>query len=568
MRCCSSPRLAALYVPLYNFDEPRVLGIPFSTRGSSCGSLARRRTDTGSSMSSTGRVAIDERDRRLHARWWCFAGAIRPRLFAFAGSPPRGGRKRTWKLCRRNGASAAGASGRCSRGCFSAATCTRPTPSSRVARAPCIAQVGPDSLPCRYSIVVFPIVSRRVPGRCGRSVRQHGYLTAADLVAGLFRNRVLALMIALTGHRRDHAVPVAATGGARGDIRRPLGLHASINVLGHQMELPLLVAFLVMAGFTYHGGIRRRPSSRSSKTRSSTRRWSPPSSSFPRSSAGMVGSVRRRAWGKADHPARAARDSLDPAVCLCDARSRRRARAVPLSSRTDRSAWRSPSGAGRDPAQCRVHADLRVRTSVLLLLGFMALAAGVKDMPAFADGFARFGNLYAVPALFNHMFPPWFVGVAFADIAIGALVRGRDHVDRRSRTCSPATSTGRISRPNCSSQTHETSSCQNQSRCWSRPGRSGFVTFFPETSVVHLQLIGGIWICPDLAGGWRAGPLFQVAESGRAACRLGHGGRRRHGDGGGHRFQGLSVYTLRIFDFEIPCYLRRQRARTERPRSR
>ena len=38
------------------------------------------------------------------------------------------------------------------------------------------------------------------------------------------------------------------------------------------------------------------------------------------------------------------------------------------------------------------------------------------------EGFARFGNNYAVPALFLQMFPPWFVGVAFAAIAIGALV--------------------------------------------------------------------------------------------------------------------------------------------------
>src|SRR6478609_2564285 len=35
-----------------------------------------------------------------------------------------------------------------------------------------------------------------------------------------------------------------------------LGLHASVTLFGHEMELPLLVAFLVMAGFTYNSGIR------------------------------------------------------------------------------------------------------------------------------------------------------------------------------------------------------------------------------------------------------------------------------------------------------------------------
>jgi SSS family solute:Na+ symporter len=52
---------------------------------------------------------------------------------------------------------------------------------------------------------------------------------------------------------------------------------------------------------------------------------------------------------------------------------------------------------------------------LIALLGFMALAAGIKPD-------ATYGAQYAVPALFNAMFPPWFAGVAFSAIAIGALV--------------------------------------------------------------------------------------------------------------------------------------------------
>ena len=49
---------------------------------------------------------------------------------------------------------------------------------------------------------------------------------------------------------------------------------------------------------------------------------------------------------------------------------------------------------------------------LLALLGFAAIAAGVKvDNPQ-----------QSVPALFDTMFPDWFAGVAFAAIAIGALV--------------------------------------------------------------------------------------------------------------------------------------------------
>jgi len=35
----------------------------------------------------------------------------------------------------------------------------------------------------------------------------------------------------------------------------------------------------------------------------------------------------------------------------------------------------------------------------------MALASGVKAMPEYAEGFKSFGNNFAVPALFLHMFP-------------------------------------------------------------------------------------------------------------------------------------------------------------------
>src|SRR5205085_2981577 len=59
---------------------------------------------------------------------------------------------------------------------------------------------------------------------------------------------------------------------------------------------------------------------------------------------------------------------------------------------------------------------------LLALLGFMALAAGVQNMPQYAEYFKHYGTNYAVPALLTEMFSPWFLGVALAAIVIGALV--------------------------------------------------------------------------------------------------------------------------------------------------
>jgi SSS family solute:Na+ symporter len=55
---------------------------------------------------------------------------------------------------------------------------------------------------------------------------------------------------------------------------------------------------------------------------------------------------------------------------------------------------------------------------LIALLGFMAIAAKVK--PIGLDGKAN--PQLAVPQLFENMFPSWFTGIAFAAIAIGALV--------------------------------------------------------------------------------------------------------------------------------------------------
>jgi SSS family solute:Na+ symporter len=55
---------------------------------------------------------------------------------------------------------------------------------------------------------------------------------------------------------------------------------------------------------------------------------------------------------------------------------------------------------------------------LIALLGFMAIAAGVK--PVMSNGKAD--NNTIVPLLFDKMFPDWFTGVAYAAIGIGALV--------------------------------------------------------------------------------------------------------------------------------------------------
>jgi SSS family solute:Na+ symporter len=55
---------------------------------------------------------------------------------------------------------------------------------------------------------------------------------------------------------------------------------------------------------------------------------------------------------------------------------------------------------------------------LIALLGYMAIAAGVK--PVVSGGTPDTNTV--VPVLFHNLFPGWFAGIAFAAIAIGALV--------------------------------------------------------------------------------------------------------------------------------------------------
>src|SRR3954469_15379529 len=57
---------------------------------------------------------------------------------------------------------------------------------------------------------------------------------------------------------------------------------------------------------------------------------------------------------------------------------------------------------------------------LIALLGYMAIAAGIKPLPGASAGSVDSNTV--VPLLFDRMFPDWFAGVAYAAVGIGALV--------------------------------------------------------------------------------------------------------------------------------------------------
>ena len=132
---------------------------------------------------------------------------------------------------------------------------------------------------------------------------------------------------------------------------------------------------------------------------------------------------------------------------------------------------------------------------LICLMGFMAVAAGVKTMPAYADGFKAFGPNFAVPALLLHTFPSWMVGVAFAAIAIGALVPAAI-MSIASANLFTRNIYKEYFNPGCTDA--QESRMAKIVSLIVKAGGLIFILGFPQNYAIVLQLLGGIWIIQTL----------------------------------------------------------------------
>jgi SSS family solute:Na+ symporter len=186
---------------------------------------------------------------------------------------------------------------------------------------------------------------------------------------------------------------------------------------------------------------------------------------------------------------------------------------------------------------------------LIALLGFMAVAAGVKAMPEFAAGFKTFGNNFAVPALFLHAFPAWFVGIAFAAIAIGALVPAAI----MSIACANLFTRNiykEFLNPNASASA-ETQVAKIVSLVV-KLGALFFIIELPTQYAIQLQLLGGIWIIqtlPSVMLGLYTRKLHPTALLIGWACGIGAGTWMAWQNA----FK-TSTYALHFFGLTIPCY--------------
>jgi solute:Na+ symporter, SSS family len=268
-----------------------------------------------------------------------------------------------------------------------------------------------------YTILIYPFIFVFMP-RLWSVSHRHGYVTPADFVQGRFGSRGLGLAVAVTGILATMPYIALQLVGIQA-VLEVMGVGGSDNVIAR--DLPLFVAFAVLAAYTYSSGLRapaliavvkdfliylviivavvyiavhfgfgtvfdaaeKKMTTINPATKAPTGAFVPPPSQYLAYASLALGSA--LALFMYPHSITAV-----------------------LSSKSRNTIRRNASIL---PAYSLV-------LGLLALIGFAAIAAGTK--PIGLDGKAN--AQLVVPQFFEDSFPSWFAGIAFSAIAIGALV--------------------------------------------------------------------------------------------------------------------------------------------------
>ena len=103
-----------------------------------------------------------------------------------------------------------------------------------------------------YTIILYPIIFIFM-ARLWSVSHRHGYVTTADFVRGRYDSRVLSLAVAVTGFVATMPYIALQLVGIQA-VLEVVGLGGSGNWLAK--DLPLLIAFVLLAAYTYTSGLR------------------------------------------------------------------------------------------------------------------------------------------------------------------------------------------------------------------------------------------------------------------------------------------------------------------------
>lgn len=338
-----------------------------------------------------------------------------------------------------------------------------------------------------YTIIVYPMIFFFM-SRLWSVSHRHGYVTAADFVQGRYGSRGLALAVAATGFIATMPYIALQLVGIQA-VLEVAGIGGSDNIVAK--DAPLFVAFALLAAYTYSSGLR-----------------APAIIAFVKDLLiylviivailylpGKVGG-----WDTIFSAAEQKMSTPNPATgqptgAFVPASTQHIAYAT-LAFGSAMALFMYPhsitavlSSKSRDTI--RRNASILPAYSFVLallaLLGWVAIAAGTQ--PIGLDGEPN--PQLVVPQLIEDQFPDWFAGIAFAAIAIGALVPAAIMSIAAANTFT-----------------------RNVYKAWIRPEATpaqeakvsklvslmvklfalGFVLTLDKQNAINFQLLGGIWI--------------------------------------------------------------------------
>jgi SSS family solute:Na+ symporter len=333
-----------------------------------------------------------------------------------------------------------------------------------------------------YTIMIYPVLYLVFP-RLWAIAHERGHVTAADFVRDHFDSRLLALAVALTGIVATMpyiALQLVGMEVVIGALGFPAG-----GLLGH---LPLIIAFTILAAFTYTSGLRAPALIAVVKDMLIFMTVFAAVFVIPAKLGGygaIFASVPQDKLTLAP-PGGGSLGSYGAYATL--ALGSALALFLYPHSMTGILSASNGNVIQRNAALLAAYSFI---LGLIALLGYMAIAAGVDKDPAYAAGFTQYGPNFAVPALFLASFPSWFVGIAFASIAIGALVPAAI----MSIACANLFTRNlykEFLRPDCS-EAQEATMAKIVSLIV-KVGAVVFILALPRDYAIQLQLLGGIWI--------------------------------------------------------------------------
>ena len=333
-----------------------------------------------------------------------------------------------------------------------------------------------------YAILIYPILFLVFP-RLWHVCHKHQYITAGDFVRGRYGNRWLALAVTVTGIIAT--MPYIAL--------QLVGLQVVIGAMGvsgsgYMADLPLLIAFVILAAFTYSSGLRAPASIAIVKDILIYVTAFVAVIAIPIQMGGFdkifAAVPPAKVLLAVPGPTTTGSYGVYATLVLGSAL------ALFLYPHSITGILSASSGRAvrRNGALLPSYTFM---LGLLALMGFFAIATGVGTNPDYAAGFKQFGNSFAVPALFLHSFPAWFVGIAFAAVGIGALVPAAIMSIAAANLY-----TRNIHREFINK--NPTDKEEAQMAKWVslivKLGALIFIIFVPTQYAIQLQLLGGIWI--------------------------------------------------------------------------